>query len=172
MEHVNKVLAATGFSGYGEGLIRYTAKLAASMDAELLVVSVINERDIDAVTKVVSMGYKVDGEHYVEGVKEERKEELRRILKGTDFPMEKVKVFIATGHPVDEILNVALEEEADLIVMGTKGRTDLSHVFVGSVADKVFRKSPVTVVSYRDEEQAKRLTRRIHRHRVESEKDV
>ena len=172
MEHVNKVLAATGFSGYGEGLIKYSAKLAASMDAELLVVSVINDRDIDAVSRVVSMGYKVDGEHYVEGVREERKAELREILAATDFPKDKVKTFIPTGHPVDEILNVALEEDVDMIVMGTKGRTDLSHVFVGSVADKVFRKSPVTVVSYRDDEQSERLTRRIHRHRVDSEKDV
>ena len=172
MEHVNKVLAATAFSGYGEGLVKYAAKLAASMDAELLVVSVINERDIDAVSRVVSMGYDVDGEHYVEGVRKERKEELRKVLAATDFPKEKTKTFIPTGHPVDEILNVALEEEVDMIVMGTKGRTDLSHVFVGSVADKVFRKSPVTVVSYRDDEQADRLTRRIHRHRVESEQDV
>ena len=39
----------------------------------------------------------------------------------------------------------------DMIVMGVKGRTDLQHAFVGSVADKIFRRSPVTVISYRDE---------------------
>ncbi len=169
MEHVKKVMVATGFSGYAEGLLHYGAKLADSMDAELLVVSVINIRDIDAVGRIVSLGYKVDGEHYVDGVKADRKEMLKEILSKTDFPKEKVKKFFVIGHPVDEIINVALEEDVDLVVMGTKGRTDLSHVFVGSVADKVFRKCPVTVVSYRDDLQAERLTKRIHRHRVESE---
>jgi nucleotide-binding universal stress UspA family protein len=48
-----------------------------------------------------------------------------------------------------------------MIVMGVKGRTDLQHVFVGSVADKIFRRSPVTVISYRDENHAEHLKKNI-----------
>ena len=46
--------------------------------------------------------------------------------------------------------------------MGVKGRTDLQHAFVGSVADKIFRHSPVTVISYRDEKHADHLKKHIH----------
>ena len=49
-----------------------------------------------------------------------------------------------------------------MVVMGPKGRTDLEHVLVGSVASKLFKRSPATVVSYRSESQAKRLKEHIH----------
>jgi nucleotide-binding universal stress UspA family protein len=55
------------------------------------------------------------------------------------------------GNPIDELLNITEKEHADMIVMGTKGRTNLRNILIGSVAEKIFRKSPVPVLSYRDE---------------------
>jgi len=76
--------------------------------------------------------------------------------------MDRIHTIFKVGNPVDELLKVAVEEKADMIVMGTKGRTDLAHVLVGSVAEKVFRRSPVPVVSYRDKKTAERMRQRIH----------
>ena len=53
----------------------------------------------------------------------------------------KVLSFVEEGTPFEEILRVAGEWEADLIVLGTHGRTGLSHLLMGSVAEKVFRHS-------------------------------
>ena len=69
------------------------------------------------------------------------------------------------GNPIDKLLEFIIEKNADMIVMGPKGRTDLEHVLVGSVAEKLFRRSPVPVVSYRGETYAKHLKKRIYTHK-------
>ena len=56
---------------------------------------------------------------------------------------------IAAGHPADTIVRIAQERGADLIVMGTHGRTGLQHVLLGSVAEKVVRLAPCPVLTVR-----------------------
>jgi nucleotide-binding universal stress UspA family protein len=58
-------------------------------------------------------------------------------------------VEVAVGHPADTIVRVAQERGADLIVMGTHGRTGLQHVLLGSVAEKVVRLAPCPVLTVR-----------------------
>jgi nucleotide-binding universal stress UspA family protein len=54
------------------------------------------------------------------------------------------------GTPWQQILLASEETSADLIVMGTHGRTGLSHALIGSVAEKVVRLSPVPVLTVRE----------------------
>ena len=56
---------------------------------------------------------------------------------------------VAAGHPAETIVRVAEERKADLIVMGTHGRTGLQHVLLGSVAEKVVRLAPCPVLTVR-----------------------
>jgi nucleotide-binding universal stress UspA family protein len=56
---------------------------------------------------------------------------------------------VAVGVPVDEINRAAHDQHADLIVMGTHGRTGLRHLMVGSVAERVVRSSKVPVLTVR-----------------------
>jgi universal stress protein A len=78
------------------------------------------------------------------GVWEELEEPLRKIQS----PDARVPVEhrLEEGDPVTEILRVAQECKCDLIVMGTHGRTGLSHLLMGSVAEHVVRKSPCSVL--------------------------
>ena len=161
MDKMKRIMAAVGFSEYAEGLISFAARFAEHFGAELIVVNIINLRDVEAVETIAAMGYDVDSEHYVTGIKEERQQMLNQILKKISYPPEKVRCIIKIGHPVEELLRIALEENVDLIVMGIKGRTDLRQVLVGSVAEKVFRRSPVPILSYRDEKNAERLRKQI-----------
>ena len=57
------------------------------------------------------------------------------------------EVAIAVGHPADTIVRLARERNADLIVMGTHGRTGLEHLVMGSVAEKVVRLAPCPVLT-------------------------
>jgi nucleotide-binding universal stress UspA family protein len=58
-------------------------------------------------------------------------------------------VEVAAGPPADTIVRLARERGADLIVMGTHGRTGLQHALLGSVAEKVVRLAPCPVLTVR-----------------------
>ena len=98
---------------------------------------------------------------YVRNVKDERRRLFKEILQDSFFSKYDPKLILTVGHPVYDILNIIVNEKVDMVIMGVKGRTDLESIFVGSVAEKIFRRCPVTVVSYRDEKTSKKLAERI-----------
>ncbi|HDG98200.1 MAG TPA: universal stress protein [Desulfobacterales bacterium] len=149
MEQVERIMAAIAFSRYSEGILRFASQLAKRLDCQLIVVNVINIRDMQAVSGIESMGYKVDPRDYVRSVERERRETLEKMLKTIDIERDRVKAVFHVGHPLEMLLKTIEEENIDMVVMGPKGRTDLRHVLVGSVAEKMFRHCPVPLVSYR-----------------------
>ena len=161
MGDIKKILVALAFSPYSEGIFNYAAKIAQAVDAELIVGSVINIRDVSAVGMIASMGYEVNGDHYASGIKEEREKMLAQFLDKSSIGREDVRIIFKVGNPIDELLKLTVQENVDMVVMGIKGRTDLESIFVGSVADKLFHHSPVPVISYRDDKNAERLRKRI-----------
>ena len=161
MNNINKIMAAVGFTEYSEELLSYAAAIADSIGAEMIVVNIINSRDVEAVGAIAAMGYEVDSEHYVSGVEEERRRGLEQMLKKISFPAERIRPVFKVGHPVEELLKIAVKENVDLMVMGIKGRSDQEHQLVGSVAEKVIRRSPIPILSYRDEKSAQRLKKHI-----------
>ncbi len=72
----------------------------------------------------------------------------QQILIDKVFRDYKVWTFVKVGNPFEDILKVAEEWEADIIVLGTHGRTGLSHLLMGSIAEKIIRHStkPVFIV--------------------------
>lgn len=161
MSDIKKIMVALDFTSYSKSTFDYAAKIAKNLNALLVVASIINSRDIIAVEMVTSMGYEVDSEHYVEGIKTERKNMLKNFIEHSDIDGEQVRPIFKVGNPTNELLKLIVKENVDLIVMGVKGRTDIEHIFVGSVAEKLFRRSPVPVLSHRDEKNAERLRHKI-----------
>jgi len=150
MPEVNKILVAICFSEYCPGTFAYATRLAKQLQAELVVANVINIKDVQAIGSIQSMGYSVSAEDYVKGVKEERRAVLDKMIADSGFPKEKIKTIFKVGHPFEELLKITKEEKVDMVVMGAKGgRSNIEHLLVGSVAEKMFRHSPVTVASYR-----------------------
>jgi len=161
MRTTKKILVAVGFTNYTQEIFNYAVRVAECFAAELVIGSIINSRDVAAVRTISSMGYDVDGEHYVSGVKADRKKQLEEILTRSGYAGETIRTVFRIGNPIDELLKMIVRENVDMVVMGIKGRTDLENVFIGSVAEKIFRRSPVPVLSYRDEINAERLRKRI-----------
>jgi len=163
---IKKILVPLAFSKYSRGILDLAADLAEPLGAQLLVVNVINERDLDAVNKITSFGYKVDTDKYLEIIKKERRDDVVKMTEHLTLPDEKVSFTFLVGEPTSELLRFVVEEEIDMVVMGIKAK-DLRHVFAGSVAERMFRKCPVPIVSYRGVDVAKRLTKRIQKHIID-----
>lgn len=61
-----------------------------------------------------------------------------------------VEIEVESGHPTDVIVRMAQRQKVDLIVMGTHGRSGLPHLLMGSVAEKVVRLAPCSVLVVRE----------------------
>jgi len=60
-----------------------------------------------------------------------------------------VEAIVTQGIPFAEIISTAKEKEIDMIVIGSHGRTGISHMMLGSVSEKVVRKAPCPVLTVR-----------------------
>ena len=60
-----------------------------------------------------------------------------------------IEAIVSQGIPFTEIISTAKEKEIDMIVIGSHGRTGISHMMLGSVSEKVVRKAPCPVLTVR-----------------------
>jgi nucleotide-binding universal stress UspA family protein len=154
MKKIDKILACVDFSEYTRMTMESAVAIAGGTQAEIVVLNIINQRDVASVG-MVSQYYpdRINVDDYVRDLKKERLEKLNTLIKN-DFSAfrGKMTVEVDVGIPWESIVQAAVTHKADLIVMANKGRGNLSRVLFGSVAEKVFRHSPVPVVSVRDPE--------------------
>lgn len=84
------------------------------------------------------------------------KEEAERALDEVETQVtgENIDVTraIRTGMPGEEILQYVDQNDVDMIIMGTQGKTGLNRVLLGSIAEKIIRESPVPVMTVRPTE--------------------
>ncbi len=153
MKRIQKIMACIDLSEYSLMTLEYAMEIAGNTDAEVVVFSVINQRDISGI-EMVSVYYpdKFNVEEYTKKMKKDRHEALKQMIKDHFFDEKsKITIHIETGIPSECILDAAKAENVDMIVMANKGRGNLSRIIFGSAAERVFRHSPVPVVSVRDE---------------------
>ena len=77
--------------------------------------------------------------------------ELDRLLRDFDLSDVRWHKVLREGKPDEEILAVAIETEADLLVMGSGGRTGLARMLAGSIAERVAGKMPCSMITVKSE---------------------
>lgn len=131
------ILHPTDFSENSEFAFRVAAALARDYNARLILLHVL------APPTVIYGGGPVPADTWP--TVEEAREKLRE-LEGRTYHV-RVESEVMEGDAVDMILRAAEETNSDVIVMGTHGRSALARLLLGSVAERVLRKSPCPVLT-------------------------
>ena len=150
MSNTKKIMVAVDFSEYSPKVAEHAGRLAEDLGAELLFVNVINQRDIDMVKQVTMYTEKITVQGYIEDLIEERTAKMKSLLKETDCSRIPNRFLIKKGMPFTELIETAREEKVDMVVMGTKGRSNIVGILLGSQAEKMFRHCPVPLLSIRE----------------------
>ena len=140
---LRQILIPIDFSGYSDQALRWGGSLAQKYGAQLLLLHAIPE-----VLGEVSARESA-GEQRVIDLTAEVESQLHEMARQGLKEGVAVQVRLADGEPAGAILRLVHEEGVDLIVMGTHGRTGLSHLLLGSTAEAVVRAAACPVFTVR-----------------------
>lgn len=137
---IKRILVPTDFSVTSESAFAYACSLAVQLQSSLLLLHVIDsmaERMLGLPRDMLQGAY-----DDAQGRLESLASQAKRMGLETAFDTR-------IGHPYRQIICCADEREADLIVMGTHGRSAIAHLLLGSVAEHVVRTAPCPVLTVR-----------------------
>ena len=142
---IRKILFATDFSEPSENARKYASELANLTGAELHQLHVVVPLAVPAMG-APSVGYIEDTETIAALVKQ-AESDLKALLNAAWQSSHQVVSAVIVGTPVFEILKYAKDNHISMIVMGTFGRTGLTHLLMGSVAESIVRKAHCPVLT-------------------------
>jgi nucleotide-binding universal stress UspA family protein len=153
MEKIKKILAPTDLSDLSQTGMRYALEMASPQGgAEVIVYHVIEYEEANPHDEIFR------AESFSSWLLEDRKKFLAELLRDNYGDLiSKVKVHqqVEIGVPHQRIVEKAVEEGVDMIVMCTHGRTGILHMLIGSVTERVVRRSPCPVLTIRPAKEEK-----------------
>ena len=139
-----KILCPIDYSDCSAKALRYAAGMALKDSARLYLMHVIDKRVFDYGGPIYEAPATPDSEAVIK-LEEKLRESIPKEVKGEI----QVETLVTMGIPAEEILKAARDNGADVIVMGTHGRTGIAHAVMGSVAENVVRRAPCPVLTVR-----------------------
>ena len=143
MDAIKKILVPVDLSNSSELVFSTACQVATQLDANLIVMHAV----IMSAVALPLEGQAVYSEEMIEELMIESKESLANFLTINNKTAIPITEYVCLGEPTIEINKYAEENGLDLIIMGTHGRTGLSHLLMGSVAEYVLRHSKIPVMS-------------------------
>jgi nucleotide-binding universal stress UspA family protein len=133
-----RIVVGIDFNEPSLAALEYARSLAASFGGSVSVIHVIPPVPTEVFTYSREM---------VENWERTAYERLWTLFPAAERTARQGRVEVRIGPPVDEILTFADERNADLIILGTHGRGPLTHLFLGSVAERVVRRARCPVLT-------------------------
>ncbi len=140
MPEIRRVLCPVDFSPHSESAVQFAVELAQKLGADVHLLHVYQ-----LPVYALPDGAMMAGPEFTTKVTTELQKALTSLAK--KFEAAKLETHLVEGVPYREVVRMSDELHADLIVMGTHGRTGLRHLLLGSVAERVVRSSKVPVVT-------------------------
>lgn len=145
MKPFNKILVPVDFSPHSSEAIRTAADLSAKYQGSVTLTYVWQP-----VNYTLPEGYVLYTANQLTDLLQRFEKELQTAKQiAVDAGAKQVETKMLEGSPASEIVNFAEQGGYTLIVMGTHGRTGVSHALLGSVAEKVVRKAACPVLTVR-----------------------
>jgi nucleotide-binding universal stress UspA family protein len=149
MISIRRILCPVDFSESSTHAIEYALAFASAYRAELRLLHVVYPPSYGVGADGINIDITVQMTEHVEKTS---REQLHALAENARTSWPEVTEEILTGVPFLEIIRSARAAQADLIVMGTHGRTGLAHALIGSVAERVVRKAPCPVLTVKHPE--------------------
>ncbi len=149
MQVAQKILVAVDLSDYSPLLVKYAHQLALGLGSKIILVNVYNRRDISALQQAINAYDPKLCEGIIRDNLSQRHKFMDDIVKEVGAEDSVIDKFVRVGVPYQEILEVIEMEHPDMLIMGTKGRSNLADTIVGSCAQKMYRRSPIPMLSLR-----------------------
>ncbi|MCS6865583.1 MAG: universal stress protein [Gemmataceae bacterium] len=146
MIHLHRILVPTDFSEYARPAIRYAAELAQKFSAELILLHVVPDTILALPDAVMPTPAPLAD---LEAMVASGKQGLANVIASEHLTHLHPRAEVRIGSPAAEIIAAANDLKADLICIGTHGRTGLLRVLLGSVAEMVVRQAPCPVLTVR-----------------------
>ncbi len=146
MELYHHILVPTDFSASSQRALETAVSLAVAFGAKL---TLTHSCEVPGYAYVGMMAPPID---YLTPLREAGQSLLLKAVESVRERVPGTAGLLRSGPPWQQTLEVAKDVGADLIVMGTHGRSGLAHAFLGSVAEKVVRMSPIPVLTLRAED--------------------
>ena len=143
---ITRILVPTDFSADAEAAFRYALDLAKPFGATVELLHVVEDPLAAGMWSAEFYTAEIAGLNV--NLVKDAEARLRGIAGDAKAPL-RVMSEVRIGPAFATILDTAREDRADLIVMGTKGRTGLAHLLMGSVAERVIRLAPCPVLTVR-----------------------
>ncbi len=147
MIKINRLLVPIDFSEFSTQALRYGQELCEKFGAELHLLHTLEVH----VSKTPQFALGLALPDRVKESTEQVVRKMNQLAVGPWAENRKVVRETAHGSPTVEIVNYAKVHNIDIIVIGTHGRTGLSHVLMGSVAEYLVRQAPCPVLVVRTE---------------------
>jgi nucleotide-binding universal stress UspA family protein len=150
MKPFQKILVPTDFSACSKEATLAAIDLARRYEAELCLVNVY-----EPIEYALPTGYPLFLPGQLEGLVAEHGKQLERAKReAIAAGAQRVTSEQLTGVTASELIHFAEKGKFDLIVMGTHGRTGISHALLGSVTEKIVRRAPCPVLTIRSPEKS------------------
>ena len=132
MQGIKKILVTVDLSEYSLPTLRYAHDLANAFGAEITLINILNERDVRAIRGALDTYDTGVCEDFIKAQFEERQEMMKKLVENADARPTVEQHIVRVGNPHQALLIAIDQEKPDLVVMGTKGRSNLADVLVGS----------------------------------------